>query len=109
MFRDSMTGNPALAIFDAMLMTFASLLALAEAGARIGHVPAWGARQRHPFPQADDAPAAPGRRREVVHRPRYAHRSARPRDAFRAAGQPASASLRGRVAILLNGIRLLPM
>ena len=37
MFRDSMTGNSALAIFEAMLMIFTNLLA--EAGARIGHLP----------------------------------------------------------------------
>jgi hypothetical protein len=36
MFGDSKAGNPMLAIFEAMLMTFASLLALAEAAARIG-------------------------------------------------------------------------
>jgi hypothetical protein len=60
MFRDSMTGDSALAIFEAMLMIFGNLLA--EAGAKIGHVPGWRARQHHPFQQADDAPAAPGRR-----------------------------------------------
>jgi hypothetical protein len=62
MFRDSMTGNRALATFEAMLMIFASLFALAEAGARVGRIPAWGARPRQWFPQAD-APVAPGRRR----------------------------------------------
>jgi len=50
MFRHSMTGNPALAMFEAMLMIFACLLA--EAGAKIGHVPGWRARPRHWFPQA---------------------------------------------------------
>jgi hypothetical protein len=70
MYRDSMPGNPALAMFEAMLMIIANLLA--EAGARIGYVPAWAARPHQSFPQADDAPAAPDRRRgslQEVHPP----------------------------------------
>ena len=58
MLRDSMTGNPALAIFEAMLMIFASLFALAEAGAKIGHVPAW-ALSRARRPRSDHAARVP--------------------------------------------------
>jgi hypothetical protein len=44
MFRDSMTRNCALTMFEAMLMILASHLALAKVGARIGHVRAWARR-----------------------------------------------------------------
>ena len=66
MFRPAMTGKLALALVEAMLMilaTWASRPSLAWAGARIGRASAWGARPRHWFPQNDDAPTAPGRRR----------------------------------------------
>jgi hypothetical protein len=58
MFRVSLIGNAALALFEAMLMIFAGLCSN-RGWSKYGSRPASGARLRHPLPQADDAAAAP--------------------------------------------------
>ena len=58
MFSDSLIGNAALAIFEAMLIIFAGL-GPGRVRSKYCSRPASGARLRHPLPQADDAPATP--------------------------------------------------